>query len=150
MSESYCKKNNINIQNFTKKIIDKRSIRKLAKRILEKEKGEGDISIVFVDPEKIKDLNKRYRNKNEITDVLSFDYSLLNSKFFKRNFELGEIFICLAKVKENARDFKLDFEKELKWVIIHGILHLLGYDHEKSEKQAIKMREKEKNYLKNL
>jgi len=60
---------------------------------------------------------------------------------------LGEIVICLREVKKNARRFNSTFKKELVRVLIHGILHLLGYDHEKLEKEAEKMEEKENYYL---
>jgi len=67
-----------------------------------------------------------------------------------REIGLGEIVICLREVKKNAKRFSLIFEKELARVLIHGILHLLGYNHEKSEKEAEKMRKKEEYYLKLL
>lgn len=60
---------------------------------------------------------------------------------------LGEIIICLSEVKKNAKKFNSSFEKELNRVLIHGILHLLRYDHEKSDEEARKMEEKEKYYF---
>lgn len=143
----------INVQNLTKIQIDKGLVRRISKKVLKSEKKQGDISIVFVSAKRMQDLNKRYRKEDRVTDVLSFSHDSIISEFFnlpKEYFELGEIIVCLTKVKKNAKEFKSDFEKELKWVIIHGILHILGYDHEKSEKQAERMREKEKYYLKNL
>ena len=61
--------------------------------------------------------------------------------------ELGEIVICLSEVKKNAKRLKLDYNKELVRVLIHGILHLAGYDHERGEKEAGKMKDKENYYL---
>ena len=149
MDKSYCKKTHINVQNLTRSRIDREFVKKIAERILKKEKKQGDISIIFVGTKKIRDLNKRYRKQDKVTDVLSFSHGLVDTKF-KDIFELGEIIICLIRVKKDAQEFKSDFEKELKWVIIHGILHALGYDHEKSEKEAKRMKKKEEYYLKNL
>jgi probable rRNA maturation factor len=153
MNKTYCEKTHINIQNLTKIKVNKRLVKRISKKVLKEEKRQGDISIVFVNAERIQELNKRYRKEDRGTDVLCFSQDSIISEFFnlpKKYFELGEIIVCLTKVKENAEEFGSDFEKELKWVIIHGILHILGYEHEKSEKQAERMREKEKYYLKNL
>ena len=149
MDKSYCKKTHINVQNLTRSQIDREFVKKIVERILKKEKKQGDISIIFVGTKKIRDLNKRYRKQDKVTDVLSFSHGLVDTKF-KDIFELGEVIICLIRVKKDAQEFKSDFEKELKWVIIHGILHALGYDHEKSEKEAKRMKKKEKYYLKSL
>jgi len=153
MDKAYCEKAYINIQNLTKTRVDKELVKSISKKVLRKEKKQGDISIVFVSAKRMQDLNKRYRGEDKVTDVLCFSENPIASEFFslpQGYFELGEIIVCLTKVKKNAKEFKSSFEKELKWVIIHGILHILGYDHEKSEKQAGRMREKEKYYLKNL
>ncbi len=71
-----------------------------------------------------------------MTDVLSFLYD-----------DSGEIVICLKKVRENAKKFSFPFKTELAKVLIHSVLHLLGYEHEKSKKQAAIMGEKENYYL---
>ena len=67
-----------------------------------------------------------------------------------RQVRLGEIVICLNEIKKNTRRFKSQFKIELARVLIHGILHLLGYDHEKSEKKSQKMERKEKYYLSHI
>lgn len=126
----------IEINNLTTNPIEEKFLKKITKKVLEGEKRKRDISIVFVGPERIRKLNKKYRKKNRTTDVLSFPYD--NS---------GEIVICLQEVKKNAKRFKLIFEKELARVLIHGILHLLGYDHEKNKINAKKMFKKENYYL---
>lgn len=172
MNKAYYEKAYINIQNLTRTQVDKEFVKRISKKVLKQERKQGDISIVFVSAKRMQDLNKRYRREDKVTDVLCFGQNSMVSKFFnlsteplrskgkgedealvsspKDYFELGEIIVCLTKVKKNAKEFKSSFEKELKWVIIHGILHILGYDHEKSEKQAKRMRKKEKYYLKNL
>ncbi|PIR71400.1 MAG: rRNA maturation RNase YbeY, partial [Candidatus Nealsonbacteria bacterium CG10_big_fil_rev_8_21_14_0_10_37_25] len=85
---------------------------------------------------RIRKLNKKYRGKNRMTDVLSFPDN-----------GLGEIVICLREVKKNAKKFGSSFKKELSTCLIHGILHLLGYDHEKSVEEVKKMRDREEYYL---
>ncbi|MBL7142232.1 MAG: rRNA maturation RNase YbeY [Candidatus Pacebacteria bacterium] len=109
-------------------------LKKVAKIVLNKKKL--DLSIVLVSPVKIKELNRKYRKKNKVTDVLSFLYD-----------DSGEIVICLKKVRENAKKFSFPFKTELAKVLIHSVLHLLGYEHEKSKKQAAIMGEKENYYL---
>jgi probable rRNA maturation factor len=99
-------------------------------------------------------LNRKYHNKNCPTDILSFSETS-NNLFPKglgsiKNINLGEIVICPQEVKENSQKINALFKEELCRVLIHGLLHLLGYSHEKSEKQAKKMREKEDEYLKIL
>jgi len=75
-----------------------------------------EISIVLVSDTKIKELNRKYRKINRVTDVLAFDY--------------GEIFICLPQAKRQAKQLGHSLKKELAILLIHGILHLLGYDDE--------------------
>jgi len=132
----------IEINNLTKYRIDRKSFSQLAKKVL---KGENrvreTISLVFVSKKEIKKLNKKFRKKNRPTDVLSFT---LNEKKY-----LGEIIICPEVVKENSRKYKVDFNREIIKVFVHGILHLCGYDHEKSERDAKVMEKKQEKYLTN-
>ena len=135
----------IEINNLTANPIDEKFLKRVARKVLKSPsfakaaEGEGkefDLSIALVGPGRIKELNKKYRKKNRVTDVLSFLYN-----------DSGEIIICPTKVKENAKRFKSTFEKELARVLIHGILHLFGYDHEISERKAKEMEEKQNYYL---
>ncbi len=126
----------IQINNLTANQVDQGFIKKIVQKILKEEGQKGlELSIVFVGRSRIRALNKKYRKKDKATDVLSFSYG--NS---------GEIVICLSRVKENAEKFDLSFKKELTKVLIHGILHLIGYGHGE-EKQAKKMEKKEGYYL---
>jgi probable rRNA maturation factor len=63
---------------------------------------------------------------------------------------LGELVICLSQVKKDAKESKVGLDYELAWVVVHGVLHLLGYDHETSPAQELKMRQKEELYLSKL
>lgn len=74
----------------------------------------SDLSIAIVDDARMKALNKKHLNKDKVTDVLAFDY--------------GEIIICLDQAKRQAKEFNLSTEQELATLLIHGILHLAGYN----------------------
>lgn len=91
-----------------------------------------DISIIFVTETKIKQLNKLYRKKDNITDVLSFFYG-----------NEGEVFICLKQAHRQAKVNNEDIESELVKLTIHGLAHIAGYDHEENE-NYIKMSKVEK------
>jgi probable rRNA maturation factor len=145
----------IEINNLTKFYLDEKKLKEIVKKVLTGKLKKNDLSVAFVSPEVIKKLNRKYRKKNKITDVLSFSESKNQKKELKikktgESVSLGEIIICPQEINKNAKKFKSRFEKELYRVLIHGILHLLGYDHEKSEKQANLMEKKQDNYLKKI
>ena len=129
----------IEINNLTKERVDKNFLESVAKKVLKGEDGEkGEVSIALVTSAEIKKLNKKYRGEDKPTDVLSFE-----------GIGLGEIVICPSQVKKNAGKLNVGFKKELSRVLIHGILHLLGYNHEKKGKEAEKMEKKQNHYLLN-
>lgn len=144
----------IEINNLTTYPIDEDFLKKIVKEVLEGEKikKEIELSLALIGPGRMRKINKRYRGKNRTTDVLAFPESkILLEKFkigpAKKIQGLGEIVICQREVKKNAKRFSSTFEKELARVLIHGILHLLGYDHEKNEQEAKKMKQREEYYL---
>jgi probable rRNA maturation factor len=92
-----------------------------------------------LDRQEINELIRRYRKKNQATDVLAFP---ADEKSY-----LGEILLCQEKIKENAARFNQPFERELARTAIHGLLHLLGYNHERGGKEAKKMIEQQEKYL---
>jgi len=94
-----------------------------------RQKGMQKVSLAFVTSAKIKRLNFIYRGKNKPTDVLSFT---LNEDGY-----LGEIIICLSVAKKQAESFNHSLKKELARLLVHGYLHLLGYDHEKENEAKI-------------
>jgi probable rRNA maturation factor len=127
----------MDVNNFTRFAVDVKYLESIAEKILAGEKKEKEeLSVSFVKPSEIRKLNKKYRKIDKPTDVLSFTYE-----------GSGEIVICPAVVKGNAKKYGINFESELKKVFIHGILHILGYDHEKDEKNAREMEEKTDYYL---
>lgn len=108
-----------------------------------------EVSLNLVSEAKIKGLNKEYRGKNRVTDVLSF--SLEELRLQKHGIlPLGDIFICLPfAVKESKRQ-NVSLEKELARLTVHGFLHLSGYDHEGSRKDAEMMFKLENKILEKL
>ena len=121
----------VNIQNLTQSEVDKKFI----KNVLEKAgKVTGienkEVAVVLVGENKIRNLNKRYRGKNRVTDVLSFAAD-------DDKEELGDMVICIPRAKKQAREKHYPFEKELAMLLVHGFLHLLGYDHEKKKEAEV-------------
>ena len=102
-------------------------------------KEEGDITYIFCDDDYLLEKNIRFLNHNTLTDVITFDYCEGNSVS-------GDIFISIQRVKENSEVFKVDFLTELNRVMVHGLLHLLGYK-DKTERESNLMRKKENYYL---
>lgn len=112
----------------------------------------AEVSVLFVNDTKMRELNRQYRGKDKTTDVLSFPQIEQFKRFkqfkqFERLTSLGDIVINLHQAKRQAKEHGLSFYDELSWLLIHGLLHLLGYDHEKSKYQARKMREMERELL---
>ncbi len=98
-------------------------------------KTEGEINYIFCDDDYLVEINQQYLNHDTLTDIISFDYSLGNEIN-------GDIYISIERVKDNAIDFNVDFEEELKRVLAHGVLHYCGYK-DKSEEDELLMRSKE-------
>lgn len=99
--------------------------------------GDGEFNIIIVDKKKIQELNKEYRNIDRVTDVISF--ALEDDDTFKLdNYRvLGDIYICLEKAREQALEYGHSFKRELSFLAVHGLLHLLGYDHMTKEDEEI-------------
>ncbi|MDP3792836.1 MAG: rRNA maturation RNase YbeY [bacterium] len=117
---------------------------------LDLDKKNIEVSINLVGENKIKELNKKYRNKNKVTDVLSFPLRLAPLAQVKSNagvFDLGDIFICLSIAKKEAKRENIDIERKLAQLTVHGFLHLAGYDHENSIAEAKKMEKLEEDIL---
>ncbi len=97
-----------------------------------------EVSVTFTDNEKIKELNAQYRNIDRATDVLSFP-------LFDEDFEdeeelaLGDVVLSLEKAEEQAKEYGHSFEREVAFLVVHSVLHLLGYDHETSEEDEKEM-----------
>jgi probable rRNA maturation factor len=138
-------------------LVDEDSVRRIARRVL---KAEGptppyEVSLVFTDCRTVQQLNRDYRGVDEPTDVLAF--GMLPQKEDNPSFvlppdgiaHLGEVIISYPRAVEQAQEEGHSVDKELALLIIHGILHLLGYDHEQPEEEA-KMRAREKELLEQI
>ncbi|WP_027108472.1 rRNA maturation RNase YbeY [Lacticigenium naphthae] len=99
---------------------------------------DAEISVTIVSSQRIKEINREYRGKDSITDVISFAMEDEADDEFDFNWNtldeelpraLGDIFICLERTKEQAVDYGHSFERELGFLTVHGFLHLNGYDH---------------------
>ena len=99
----------------------------------------GDISIIFCSDNYILDINMRYLQHDYFTDIITFDYC-------EGDKLSGDLFISVDSVRENALLYGAEFEDELNRVMVHGVLHLIGYDDHTEEEQKV-MREKEDYYL---
>ncbi|WP_339889599.1 rRNA maturation RNase YbeY [uncultured Flavobacterium sp.] len=105
-------------------------------RIVQSEnKSEGEINYIFCDDEYLININNEYLNHDTYTDIISFDYSV-------GDLIQGDIFISTERVAENAIEFNVPFENEIKRVLSHGVLHYCGYK-DKTDNEALIMRQKE-------
>lgn len=124
------------------------TMEKAAKYCLELEhidESRTEISVTFVDSGEIKTLNREYRQKDQVTDVLSFpQFDDLNRIPEEGEICLGDVVICKDKALEQAEELGHSFQREIIYLFTHSILHLLGYDHmEEDEKKDMRQREEE-------
>lgn len=130
-------------------------IRKCCQAVLTTEKFEGDaeVSVSFVDNNEIRQLNRVYRDKDKSTDVLSFPLGE-NGVYDVNNetgaFLLGDVVISMETAVKQAHIYGHSLEREVGFLTVHSMLHLLGYDHETSALEAAKMHEKEELILESL
>jgi probable rRNA maturation factor len=145
----------ISVEEDFQSLVDEDWVRKIAQQVL---RAEGvappyEVSIVFTDSETVRRLNQDYRGVDEPTDVLAF-YMLPNKTTDDSPFimppdnitHLGEVIISYPQAVEQAKEQGHSVDKELALLVIHGILHLLGYDHEEPEDEA-EMRGRERELL---
>lgn len=107
----------------------------IAVDVLKLDKLDLGLSLSLVDENRIRDLNRQYRNKDKATDVLSFPINdqLVDSNFINHGtIELGDIFICPEVARSKSLEESKTLKEEYDFLIVHGFLHLLGYDHERS------------------
>ncbi len=105
---------------------------------------EKTITVHLVDEKKIKELNKKHRNVDRATDVLSFPLMEHGKLETGQDGDWGDVFLCLPKIKKQAKEYKVSFEEEFSRMLTHGILHLLGFDHQKKTEteKMFKLQEK--------
>ena len=117
--------------------------------------NDSEVSVTFVDDEGIRELNKRFRNMDKPTDVLSFpllDYEGESEEpfFDELCHNLGDIVISLERAMAQANEFGHSFEREVAFLTAHSMLHLLGYDHELSDEDDADMRKRQNDIMERL
>ena len=125
------------------KLTDEKKTMDWINSCVEKQEFElGEINYIFCDDEYLHKLNVEFLEHDTLTDIISFDYTL--GKLIS-----GDIFISIPRVKENAKSFDVGFYEELHRVIIHGVLHYMGFK-DKTDQEKQLMRDQENNCLKSL
>ena len=109
--------------------------------------GAGNINFIFCSDNYLQKINKQYLGKTTLTDVISFELPPPGFKQVPENpLVFGDVFISIDRIKENHKRYKTIFAKELKRVMIHGVLHLIGFN-DKSKEEKLLMRQKENTYI---
>ena len=131
--------NNFEIFNETNEEVDLKEEKNIIDFALKHENLTNvTFNVIFVDSDKIRELNKTYRNIDRETDVISF---ALEDGEANINFEfgrlLGDIYICVPKMKAQAKEYGHSIAREMGFLTVHGLLHLLGYDHMSKEEEKI-------------
>lgn len=113
-------------------------LKKVIKHTLKHEKIKNAwFSIIFVDYEEIQRINKEYRKIDKVTDVISFAFEDSNDLVYNNIRVLGDIYICIPRMLEQALSYGHSVKRELSFLTVHGLLHLLGYDHMKKEDEEV-------------
>jgi len=120
-------------------------LKKLAQKILKDFGEKDDLNVILVSDSFMRKLNKRFTRRKGTTDVLSFSFKENKATKGKRAL-LGEVYVSVEKAIRQAEDYHVPFDQELKRLVAHGTLHLLGYEH-KTKKELQKMRNKEEDYV---
>ncbi|PKQ69784.1 rRNA maturation RNase YbeY [Raineya orbicola] len=130
------------VENISFKLTNALKVRRWIKEIILQENYQlGELNFIFCNDEYLHKINVEYLAHDDYTDIITFDNS------DEKNLIEGDIFISVERVKENAQNLQVSFEQELQRVIIHGVLHLLGYQDKAPQEQA-QMRAKEDEALK--
>lgn len=145
------------IRNLQRKVkIDREHIQRCLEIVLKKLKLEKtEIGILFVNDFRSKELNRTYRGKNQPTDVISFPlfHSIKEIKEavkdtpYEEDLPIGDVVVNLHQAKRQADEYNVEIHEEILRLIVHGVLHLCGYDHELSKKQEKRMFRKQKELL---
>ncbi len=124
-------------EKIPKQKIGRRILKKwIEEEIFRRNKIPGDLNIIFTSDNYLRQLNRKHLSRDYFTDIISFDYT-------KDKTVSGDLFISIHRVRENALSYNVSFENELNRVIIHGILHLLGYNDENEKEKDVMRREED-------
>ena len=132
-------------QDITYRVHDINKIKLLLNNVVLKEKKNlKEINIILTSDETLYEMNKKYLNHETYTDTITFPYNESKRDVY------GDIYISLDRVRDNANTYKCHVKEELVRIMIHGTLHLCGYEDKKDEKGRGKMIEKQESYLKSF
>lgn len=135
MNEININSHNIEIPDYSDKIVH------FCNKVLNMlDINNWEVSILFCDDNYIRELNKKYRNKDRPTDILSFSQG--ESINDNEKYLAGDIIISMNAVSENAGEYEISLEEELKRILIHGILHLKGMEHPGKNSEMVLLQEK--------
>lgn len=139
----------VGVNNLTRKRVDLKVIKKAAEAALKLlgKTGNFELSIVLAGSQRMRSLNLRFRGKDNPTDVLSFSFQ--EDPANKENV-LGEVVICLPYAEKQARELGISFRENLATLTAHGVIHLCGIDHERSDSEHERTVEIQKQVLKSL
>ena len=127
--------------------------KKIIKKVFKRVKSKMFFNVIFVDNDMIQQINRDYRGIDRVTDVITFALMENPNEIMKgdvgldnpvsREYELGDVFICVERALEQAKDYGHSIEREIGFLSVHGYLHLIGYDHmnEEDEKVMFKLQE---------
>lgn len=136
--------NEFEIFNETNEVIDVHFVKDLLEYALKYKKLNNVIfNVIFVDNDKIHKINKEYRNIDRATDVISFALEDEKDIDLAIGRVLGDIYVSVEKIKSQAKEYGHSEKREMAFLVIHGLLHLLGYDHMTKEDEEIMFKEQE-------
>lgn len=112
--------------------------KKVIRSIFKNVKNDKYFNIIFVDNDKIQQINRDYRGIDRVTDVITFALmENMNEVFMEAIDELGDVFICVDKAISQACEYGHSIEREIGFLAVHGYLHLIGYDHMNEEDEKV-------------
>ncbi len=136
--------NQVDIYNLNKYNIEESKILDLIMLVLKKEKkNNSNLNIIFVDNKMIQKLNNKYRNNDKVTDVLSFEIEDKNWPKVTDKHILGDIYISIPQAKKQAIEYQHSLFREVAFLTVHGVYHLLGYDHQDKNSEKIMFQKQE-------
>ncbi len=131
--------NEFEIFNETNEKLDLKEEKKIIEFALKHENLENVVfNVIFVDEKKIQEINRNYRGIDRVTDVISFALEDGDNNIdFEFGRLLGDIYICVPRMKQQAEDYGHSLKREMGFLTVHGLLHLLGYDHMTKDEEKI-------------
>lgn len=126
---------------FNETSLETKNFEKLIRRVFKKQNNKKIFSVIFVDDDKIQEINRDYRKLDRITDVISF--ALCDDPENELTDELGDVFIDLRQAFRQASEYGHSIDREVAFLAVHGYLHLCGYDHMTKEEEEIMFQKQE-------